>query len=69
MKQQQYMEMDYNQEVFILHILLPGPLRGFFLKIVEELETIVTQTELVTSSMGTRINLVRNGGNGKLKCT
>ena len=47
--------------IILLFIFLPGPAQGFFSQIGGELNSIVSQTKIETGSMGTRINLARNG--------
>jgi len=47
--------------IVILFMFLPGPLQAFFSQITGELNSIVSQTEQITSSVGVRMNLVRNG--------
>jgi len=47
--------------IILLFIFLPGPVQGFFSQIGGELNSIVSQTRMATSSMGIRFSLVRNG--------
>ena len=47
--------------IILLFIFLPGSVQGFFSQITGELNSVVSQTELMTGSVGVRMNLVRNG--------
>ena len=47
--------------IILLFIFLLGPVQGFFSQIGGELNSIVSQTESRTGSVGVRMNLVRNG--------
>jgi len=47
--------------IFLLFMFLPTPVQEFFSQTAGELNSVVSQTELMTGSMGVRMNLVRNG--------
>jgi len=47
--------------IILLFIFFPGPVQEFFSQITEKLNSIASQAELKTGSVGVRINLVRNG--------
>jgi len=47
--------------IVFLFMFLPGPLQEFFSQTTEELNSVVSQTEQMTDSVGVRMNLVRNG--------
>ena len=47
--------------IILLFMFLRGPVQGFFSQIGAELNSIVSQTESRTGSVGVRMNLVRNG--------